>query len=191
MVAFVSAAAGVSDVVLHPTVGDHFMGAAELSIRAALSRQDVDGAVAASGAGAALGGQALAGDVGAWLAFGLQRTEVAKQAVQGESGEDQSRDDQDGGQEPDWAGEMGAPAANHPWMSMLAFNKDFFFFGVCSCVHLLCLCDPMFLWVKTQQTCEFVSLWLLIRSRCDWKQWHTQRDTQNKKLSSWIWSLLL
>lgn len=93
------------------------MGAAEPSVHAALSRQDVDRAVVASGAGAALGGQALAGDFGAGLAFGLQRTEVAKQAVQGENGEDQRRDDQDEGQEPDWAGRRDAHAVNHSHMS--------------------------------------------------------------------------
>lgn len=61
----------MTDVVLHSTVRDHLVGATEPGVHAALRRQDVDRAVAGSGAGAALGGQALAGDVGARLAFGL------------------------------------------------------------------------------------------------------------------------
>lgn len=73
------------------------MGTTELSRDAALSRQDVDGAVAAHGAGTALIRQALAGDVGARLAFVLQGTVVTQQAVQGQAWQDQSCGQQDGG----------------------------------------------------------------------------------------------
>lgn len=86
----VCAAAGVVDPVRDPSIGDGFMGTAELSVHAALSRQDVDGAVAPPGAGAELPGGTLAGDVGTCFAFLLQRTEETPQVVQGDSGEDQS-----------------------------------------------------------------------------------------------------
>lgn len=60
----------------------------------------MDWAVSAPGAGAVLMRQTLARDVGAGLAFVLQGTEVAEQAVQAQSREDQSScGQQDGGQE--------------------------------------------------------------------------------------------
>lgn len=100
-VAVVSAAAGVADVVLHPAVRDDVVGAAAAGFHAALSGQDVDDAVAASGAGAALPGPTPGRDVGAGLAFGLQGTEVAEQGVLAQRGDEQSgRGQQDGGQEP-------------------------------------------------------------------------------------------
>lgn len=72
----------MANVVLDPPVGDDFMGIAELTVQAALSRQDVEGAKVTSGAGAALIRQTLTGDVGAGLAFVLQRTVITQQAVQ-------------------------------------------------------------------------------------------------------------
>lgn len=93
----------MADVVLDPPIRGDFMGATEFSVHAALSRQDVEGAEVASGAGTALVRQTLACDVGAGLAFVLQRTVVTQQAVQGQSREDQSCGQQDGGQEPLWS----------------------------------------------------------------------------------------
>lgn len=96
----------MADIELDPPIRDDCMGATEISVQAALSRQKAEGAVAASGAGAALTWQTLAGDVGAGLAFMLQGTVVTQQAVQAQSGEDQSRGQQDGGQEPAWSQQM-------------------------------------------------------------------------------------
>lgn len=99
-VAVVSTAAGVTDVVLHPTVRGDVVRAATTGFHAALSGQGVDDAVAASGAGAALLGPTLGRDVGAGLAFGLQGTEVAQQGALAQRGDEQSgRGQQDGGQE--------------------------------------------------------------------------------------------
>lgn len=91
----------MADVVLHPAVRHDVVGAAATGFHAALSRQDVDDAVAASGAGAALLGPTLGRDVGAGLAFGLQGTEVAQQGVLAQHRDEQSGcGHQDGGQEP-------------------------------------------------------------------------------------------
>lgn len=90
----------MADIVLDPPMREDFMGAAEFRVHAALSRQDVDWAVAAPRAGAMLMRQTLARDVGAGLAFVLQGTEVTEQAVQAQSRENQSScGQQDGGQE--------------------------------------------------------------------------------------------
>ncbi len=106
-VTFVCAAAGVADVVLDTLVRHDFVGATVFSVHAALRRQDVDGAVAACGAGAALIRQTLACDVGAGLAFLLQRTVITQQAVKAPSREDQSScGQQDGGQKPAWSQQM-------------------------------------------------------------------------------------
>lgn len=100
-VAVVSTAAGVADVVFHPTVRDDVVGAAATGVHAALSGQDVDDAVAASGAGAALLGPTLGRNVGAGLTFGLQGTEVAQQGILGQRGDElNDHGQQDGGQEP-------------------------------------------------------------------------------------------
>lgn len=88
------------------------MVAAELPVHAALSRQDVDGAVVARGAAAVLTRQTLAGDVRAQLAFVLHGAVVAQQAFQGESWEDQSCGQHDGGQEPVWAQRAAVRAAH-------------------------------------------------------------------------------
>lgn len=80
------------------------MGITEVSVHAALSRQDVDEAVAACGARAALVTQTLRCDVEAGVAFVLQGTEVTQQAVQAQSREEQdSRSQQYGGQGPAWS----------------------------------------------------------------------------------------
>lgn len=104
----------MADVVLDPPIREDFMGATEFSIHAALSRQDVDGAVVAPGAGTALIRQTLACDVGAGLAFLLQRTEVTQQTVQAQSREDQSScGQQDGVQEPAWTQTNVNPHTQH------------------------------------------------------------------------------
>lgn len=57
------------------------MGATEFTVHTALRRQDVEEAIVACGDGAALAGHTLAGGLGAGLAFLLQRTVVAQQAI--------------------------------------------------------------------------------------------------------------
>lgn len=101
-VTFVFAAAGVADLILNTPKRHDFMGAAQVRVDAALSWQHVDGAVVASGAGAALVRETLACDVGARFAFLLQGTVVTQQAVQAESRQKESWCQQDGGQEPEW-----------------------------------------------------------------------------------------
>lgn len=85
VVTVVSAAAGVADVELDPSIRDDFIRATEFSVHTTLSRQNVEGAVVSSGAGAALIRQTLAGEVGAGLAFVLQGTVVTQQAVEAQS----------------------------------------------------------------------------------------------------------
>lgn len=57
------------------------MGATEFTVHTALRRQDVEEAIVACGDGAALVGHTLAGGLGAGLAFLLQRTVIAQQAI--------------------------------------------------------------------------------------------------------------
>ena len=68
------------------------MGTAEFSVHTALSRQHVEGAIVACGAGAALVRQTLAGAVCAGVVLALQGTEVTQQALQRQNWEDESRD---------------------------------------------------------------------------------------------------
>lgn len=88
-VAPVCTAAGVADVVVDASVGQDLVRAAELHIQAALSGQDVDGAEVAPGAGAALPGQTVGGDVGAGGAMVLQGAEQTQQGVCSGRWEDQ------------------------------------------------------------------------------------------------------
>ena len=92
----------MADVELDPHVRHELAGAAEVTVQAALSRQHVGGAVVGHGAGAALTGQTLAGDVAAGFVLELQGTVVTEQGVHAQSREEQSCGQQDGGQEPVW-----------------------------------------------------------------------------------------
>lgn len=105
-VASVPAAAGVTDVEFDAPIGDHFVGVAELGVQAALGGQDVEGAKATPGGGAALMGQTLAGEVCAGFAFELQGTEVTRKAAHSESREEQSRKQKGRGQLPATGGQM-------------------------------------------------------------------------------------
>lgn len=80
----------MADVKLGAFKRHDLRGAAELGIHAALSGEDVDQAVVAPGAGAALGRPAGVGDVHAWVFLLQQRTEVTQQGVLAESRKDQS-----------------------------------------------------------------------------------------------------
>lgn len=104
----------MADIVLDSPIRDDFIGTTELTVHTALSRQDVHGAEAAPGAGTVLVRQTLAGDVGAGLAFVLQRTVETQQAVQGESWEDQSCGQQDGGQQAVWSQQMNVQTNVNP-----------------------------------------------------------------------------
>lgn len=100
-VAFVFAAAGVADVEVGALKGEDLVGAAERNVHAALRGEDVDAAVVAPGAGAALGGRTAAGGVQAGICFELQRTEVTQQGVLAKSREEQGGHSQQArGQDP-------------------------------------------------------------------------------------------
>lgn len=64
----------MADIELDSLMRDDFSRITELTVHTGLSGQDVYGAEVAPGTGTALIGQTLAGDVGARLAFVLQRT---------------------------------------------------------------------------------------------------------------------
>lgn len=130
------------------------MGATEVGVHAALSRQDVERAIVSSGAGTVLTRQTVAGGVGAGLAFVLQGTVVTQQAVQAQSGEDQSCGQQDGGQEPAWSQQMDVRTNVNPH-TQLGYRLETYFhvnhihhLGVSVVFHLLSLCDPIFLHVE-------------------------------------------
>lgn len=100
-VTFVFAAAGVADIELGALKHEDLIGAAECNVHAALCREDVDQAIVAPGAGAALGRWTVAADVQASVIFVLQRTEVTQQGLLARSREDQGGHGQQArGQEP-------------------------------------------------------------------------------------------
>lgn len=117
------------------------MGATEASVHAALSRQDVKGAVVSSGAGTALIRQTLACDVGAGLAFVLHRTVVTQQAVQAQSGEGQRQ--QEGGQEPVWSHQMDVQTNVNPHTQLDRNETDWKH----TYAHINCPSQSEVLWV--------------------------------------------
>lgn len=127
----------MADVVLDPPVRGDLVGAAELGVHAALSGQNVQRAVAASGVGAALIGETLAGDVEAGLAFVLQGTVETQQAVHAESGQDQSRGKQDGGQEAAWSRQTSVLTDGNPPAELNRKVRMQTYFGIIRYIHRL------------------------------------------------------
>lgn len=70
-VTFMSTAAGVTGVVLDPSVGEDLVGTTERAAQTALGWDDVDGAEVTSGAGAEMVRRTLGGQVGTGFAFVL------------------------------------------------------------------------------------------------------------------------